>query len=177
MCSSSIAAKLFHVFLSAWTLFPRGHHCALPRPRTSVPTNSSPVRISMVIEFRLLSLVSSTELGRFAITRVRFTRRRLGHAGIVSQRCAPIMETACETACPATTRSSSTSRCWLVYCFFAGDARGATMGFGAAGGAAGRAAAGAADRVGAAAAPGVAVNTVLSYRSIISLVMSTELEA
>ena len=128
MCSSSIAAKLFHVFLSAWTLFPRGHHCALPRPRTSVPTNSSPVRISIVIEFRLLSLVSSTELGRFAITLVRFTRRRFAmpesyhndrrqswdsHAWEIAR---------AEMACAVTTRLISIPRCFLDYCFFAGDA-------------------------------------------------------
>ena len=80
MCSSSIAAKLFQDFLSAWTLLPAGHHWTLPRPMTKVPSSKSPVRISKVMEFLLLRLVSSTELGRFAITRVFVTRRRLGMA-------------------------------------------------------------------------------------------------
>jgi len=78
MCSSSMAAKLFQDFLSAWTLLPAGHHWTLPRPMTRVPSSKSPVRISRVIEFLLLRFVNSTELGRLAITCVFVTRRRLG---------------------------------------------------------------------------------------------------
>jgi hypothetical protein len=52
---------------------PAGHHWTLPRPMTRVPNNTSPVRISRVMEFLLLRLVSSTELGRFAMTWVLVT--------------------------------------------------------------------------------------------------------
>jgi len=73
----SKSANCFQLFLAAFTRFPLGHHCTLPRPKISVPSNVSPLRISMVMEFSLLSLVSSTVLGRCATTFVKTNLRRL----------------------------------------------------------------------------------------------------
>ena len=64
------------------------------------------------------------------------------------------------------------------YCFLAGAAAGGAVGLGAAVAGAGRAAGGAAGRAAPGAADvGVAVKTVLSYRSITSLVISTVFDA
>lgn len=73
----SKSANCFQLFLAAFTRFPLGHHWTLPRPRISVPSSVSPLRISIVMEFSLLSFVNSTVLGRYATTFVKTNFRRL----------------------------------------------------------------------------------------------------
>src|SRR5690348_12146889 len=83
MALLSMSANCFQLLRAALTRFPLGHHCTLPRPMMSVPSSASPLRISIVIEFSLLSLVNSTEFGRWATTLVKtgprlFRLRRVG---------------------------------------------------------------------------------------------------
>src|SRR5690348_8434531 len=85
MALLSMSANCFQLLRAALTRFPLGHHCTLPRPMMRVPNSASPLRISTVIEFSLLSLVSSTEFGRWATTLVNTSRflLRLGDAGMI----------------------------------------------------------------------------------------------
>jgi len=72
---ASSSANCRQFFRSACVLLPLGHHCTLPRPISSRPKSSFPLRTSISSVLLLFSFVRSTEYGRNAVTLVAWSLR------------------------------------------------------------------------------------------------------
>ena len=71
---ASSSANCLQFLRSAWVLLPLGHHCTLPRPISSRPNSSFPLRTSMS------SVLFAFQLGQ--IDRIRQERRNLGYVDL-----------------------------------------------------------------------------------------------